>query len=191
MQHNTLTSKILLTFFSLGFITWFGGTIARTTIAFDIFESSPKLQLVSHYNDETRMYNVHLYGSLASYTDIGYCMALICSIILFIYWRKNIKHRGWLFMAFILFFISAPIELLLIYYDIKLNIAHYWYNVQDFNNPAINQYFIERFKNVAITIPSGLSFLAAVTCVLYVIWRPLNKTNEDVNTITEGENEIK
>jgi hypothetical protein len=172
MQHKTFTAKFLLTLVALGLLIWLGGSIIRTAIAYDLYEPGTALKLKSWYSDSERLHAVRMYGMGALYTDIAYCVALAASILLCIYWRKNMKQRGWLFMAFVLMFIAAPIELFMIYLDIKLNIGLYWVSNLSFDSVIIKNYFMFRFTKMAI--PSMMSYLAIVTSILFVIWRPLD-----------------
>lgn len=168
--------KGLLTIFVLGFILWFGGSVVRSAIAFDLFNTGAVLELKQNYSDTIKVHTVYLYGMLATYTGAGYGMAFISAILLLVTWRKSMKIKGWLFMAFVLFFIGSPVELFVLYYDIKLNIALYWNNVRDFANPDIQNYFVKRFTSIALTTSTGLAFLTSITSVLYIIWRPLDRS---------------
>jgi hypothetical protein len=176
MKFNSVTSKIFLSIFAFGFSIWFGGTLLRSAIAFDLFEPSTKLELKSYYSNEIRMHSTYLFATLGIYTDIGYAASFFAAMALFIYWRKNLKTKGWMLMAFILFFITVPVEFLLIYYDIKLSIAIYYDKIKDFANPAIKDYFLARIQNTSIATPTALAFLASITTILYLVWRPLDKT---------------
>jgi hypothetical protein len=67
--------------------------------------------------------------------------------------------------------------------DLKLSIAVYFNNVKEFSDPAIQNYLIPRFKNIALTTGNSLAFLANITAVLYVIWKPLSQSkNEELET---------
>lgn len=168
--------NILISIFALGFIIWFGGSIVRSATAFDIFTPGRELELRPGYTDEIRMHSVYNYSMMSSYTDIAYGAAFVSALLLIILMRKQLKQRGWLLMAFVLFFISAPIEAVLIYYDIQLGLAIHWDNLKDFNDPMVSDYFLSRFRNTALSVPSALAFLASLTALLYIIWRPLDKT---------------
>ena len=178
MRHKTKTSKILLTLAALGFFIWFGGSVIRAAVAYDIFEPGTALTLKSYYSDMQKMETVRLFAIGALYTDVAYGVALISSIILCAYWRKYLKKRGWLFMAFVLVFITAPIELVLIYLDMELNLGLYFGNeLIKFSNNVINNYFMFRFTKMAI--PSTMSFLAFITAIIFIVWRPLDKSKKE------------
>ncbi|TAL68025.1 MAG: hypothetical protein EPN82_11530 [Bacteroidetes bacterium] len=178
MLYKTKTSKFLLTLITMGYFIWFGGSIIRSAVAYDLFVPATELTQKNYYSEEQKINTVRLFDIGAIYTDISYCAALLSTILLFIYWRKNLKQRGWLFMAFILIFISAPVELILIYLDIKLSMGLYYGNeIIKFSDKIINDYFIFRYSKMVI--PSTMSFLAYVTAIIFVIWRPLDKPKVD------------
>lgn len=171
-------NRIALTLFSIGFLLWFGGSVLRSAIAFDLFEPGAKLELKQSYNDVQRMQNVYLFATLSTYTITGYFLAFTSALVLLFRLKSTFKEKGWLMMAFILFFISSPVEIYLIYNDIKLAILIYWDNIWEFNHQGIQDYFAMRYKSIPVATGSGLSFLAVLTGMLYLIWRPLDKTGE-------------
>ncbi len=172
MQHKSITAKLLLTLIALGLLIWLGGSIIRTAIAYDLYVPGTALKLKNWYSDQERIHAVRMFGMGAMYTDIAYGTALASSILLCIYWRKNLKKRGWLFMSFVLMFLAAPVELYMIYLDIKLNLGLFWTNIANFDTPVIKDYFTYRFTKLAI--PSTMSYLAVITSILFIIWRPLD-----------------
>ena len=125
-----------------------------------------------------RMYNVYLYVITALYTGIGYGIAAISAIFLSVLSRKDFKFRGWLFMSFILFCITIPIQSYLIYLDFRLANAVYINGLRDFFAPIVQENFVARLSDAKYTTIGSVSLLAAITCVLYSIWRPLDKSNE-------------
>ncbi|OGU13010.1 MAG: hypothetical protein A2X61_10525 [Ignavibacteria bacterium GWB2_35_12] len=178
MRHKTKTSRILLTLAALGFFIWFGGSVIRTAVAYDLFEPGSALTIKSYYSDLQKMETVRLFAVGALYTDIAYGVALVSSIILCAYWKQYLKKRGWLFMAFVLVFISAPIELVLIYLDMELNLGLYFGNeLIKFTDNVVNNYFMFRFTKMAI--PSAMSFLAFITAIIFIVWRPLDKSKKE------------
>jgi hypothetical protein len=175
MQHKTKTAKLLLTLIALGFLIWFGGSVIRTIIAYDLFEPGTALVLRDYYTEELRINVVRLFAMSAFYTDIAYGIALLSSVLLCIYLKGSYKDRGWLFMAFVLVFISSPVELYMIYLDIKLNLGLYvGEEIINYNNKVIKDYFL--FRITKMTIPSTISYLAFLTAIIFIIWRPLDRT---------------
>lgn len=167
--------KILLTVLTLGFITWFGGSIIRTAIAYDLFTPTADMTLKTEYSDAVKMHTVYLYTSTSLYTSVGYMLSFLSIILIIFNQKKEMKKRGWLFMAIILFLIASPVEIYKIYGDIKLSMAIYYDHLNDFNSSIVNHYFIARFKNISIVTASSLASLASITSALYAVWRPLEK----------------
>ena len=79
-----------------------------------------------------------------------------------------------MFMAFVMFFLTAPVESYLIYYDVQLNYALNDGTITSFNSPEVTEYFIGRFKD--LSLPAVMSLLAGITSLLILVWRPLDKT---------------
>lgn len=177
MKNYSKLFRIILTFFVLGFILWFGGVILRSALGYDLFIPGSDFTLKPNYSNEIRMYNVYLYVITALYTGIGYSIAAISSIFLAVFSYKDFKTRGWLFMSFLLFCITIPIQSYLIYLDYQLASAVYVNGLRDFFSPIIQENFIARLTDAKYTTINSISMLAALTCVLYSIWRPLDKTS--------------
>ncbi len=172
MRRKAIIKKIFLTAFTFGLIVWLGGGIVRAAVAYDLFVPGTALQLKDWYSDVERVNTIQLYRSGGYYTIYGYGFAFVSAIALCVIYKKQLKKRGWLFMAFVLFFLAAPVEIYLAYLDIKLMLAFNDLAVNHFSDQSVKDYFLYRFENLGI--PSALSFLAVATSVLLVIWRPLD-----------------
>jgi hypothetical protein len=109
--------------------------------------------------------------------------------LIFLY-KKDLKPKGWLFMSFALFFIASPMELYLIYYDIQLALAVFYDKAMNFAYYKTQWYFTDRYTNVVITTASGLSILAIVTALLFMIWRPLNSRQPVIEEACEVGKEL-
>ncbi len=169
--------RIIATFAICGFIIWFGGSILRSAIAYDLFVPTQDFQLKESYNDDLKMHSVYLFSTLALYTNVSYGISFFAIIILTFLLRNQFRSKGWLFMSIILFLLASPVEIYKIYLDYKLSWAVYYDNVRDFYNPVIIEYFINRFKNIVLNTFSSLSFLANFTIIIYLIWKPLDSKN--------------
>lgn len=170
--------KVLLTIFALSFIMWFGGSFFRTIVAFDLFVPGADLELKTEFNDIMRMHTVRLYAAMSAYSMGAYIAAFLSLTALLVYIKKEFKLKGWLFMSVILFYISSPIELYLLYYDYNLSVAVFWDRINDFNHKIVQDFFLNRFKSIAIATTSALSFLMILTAILYMVWKPLDKEKE-------------
>jgi hypothetical protein len=184
MKKSSKIYKVLLTFFVFGFVIWFGGTLVRTTIAYDLFIPGIEMELKPQYTNDIRMQNIYLFSITALLTGITYSIAVISGVILAFLSRKEFKEKGWLFMAFCLFLLTIPIQIYYIYMDLKLAQAVYFQAVKDFFHPAIQEYFVQRFLDVKNTSLRTIMLLSALTCMLYSIWRPLEKKTNGVDENT-------
>ncbi len=177
MGKRTKFFKIILTFFTLSFTIWFGSEIVRTMLSYDLFVPGSEFVLKPNYSNEVRMYNVYSYATTSIYSSISYIVAAISAIILAINTRKELKNRGWLFMSFLLFAITIPIKLYLIYLDTELAYHIYHIGVTDFFAPIIQENFVTKLADAKYTSMNSITMLIAITCVLYAVWRPLDKTD--------------
>nr|MDA3843669.1 hypothetical protein [Candidatus Kapabacteria bacterium] len=143
-----------------------------------------EMLLKDGFNDTIGLHTVHLFAVTAFYTAAGYSVALLSAIILCFMHRKDLKMHGWMFMAFVMFFLTAPVESYLIYYDVQLNYALNDGTITSFGDPAVREYFIGRFKD--LSLPAVISLLAGATSMLILAWRPLDKSTLFVSN-TNGE----
>jgi uncharacterized membrane protein len=182
MKKNNKIYKIILTFFVFGFVIWLGGILIRTTIAYDLFVPDGSMELKPEYSNAVRIHAAYLYSATALLTGISYGIAAISSIFLAYFSRKEFKQRGWLFMAFCIFILTIPIQSYFIYLDFQLANAVYYEKIDDFFHPKIQKYFVDRIKDVKNSSFYAISLLAALTCILYSIWRPLEKKISNKNS---------
>jgi len=180
-----ISSKIILSFLGSGFILWLGGSVVRSAIAFDLFVPGSEMVLKDGFNDTIGLHTVHLFAVTAFYTAVGYSVAFLSAIILCFKHRSDLKLHGWMFMAFVMFFLTAPVESYLIYYDVQLNYALNAGPITSFGDPAVTEYFIGRFKD--LSLPAVMSLLAGVTSMLILAWRPLDKSTLFVSAPKEEE----
>jgi hypothetical protein len=182
MKNRSNFFKVILTIFVFGFVIWLGGTVVRTAIAYNLFTLGTEMQIKTEYSNIERMNTIYLFSTTALITGIAYGFAAISSIILVVVTKKELKQRGWLFIAFCLFVLTIPVQLYFFYMDYSLATAVYYQGIRDFYNPAIQQFFVKRFTNVANASLRTLLFLFSFTCMLYSIWRPLEKDDNDSNS---------
>jgi len=140
MKCKTIWTKIFLTIFVIGLSIWIGGTIVRYAIAYDVFVPGTELELKNWYSDTEMVTTVHLFRIAAFYTIFGFCSAFVSVIVLFAYWKKDLKKHGWLFISFVLFFLATPIEFYLIYYTISSAEPSFFF-------PDSNAYLLCNFKH--------------------------------------------
>jgi len=176
--------KFLAIIYVLGMVIWLGGSIIRTVIAYDIYVPATELQMKTNYSDEMRLHNVRLFGMGALYTEISYGVAAFAAIFLFFLLRKEFKTKGWILISLLLFLITLPLESLLMYYDIKLNLAIQYDLLKSFNQDVVRDYFISRFTKLNFMAPSA--YLCGASSLIMAVWRPLEKT-EFTNSLTGDE----
>lgn len=169
-------TKTTLTLMLLGFALWFGGSILRTAIGYDLFSPEAVLSLKSHYSPQVQMQNVYLFANLAIYTAIGYSVFFISMLVLFFKNKSRLKQNGWLLMAFVLLLIASPVQFYLMYFDYNLAMPVVRERLADFQSYPVQNYFLNRFTNDNLTVLSSLSFLITMTSAIYFIWMPLKKT---------------
>lgn len=158
---------------------WLGGTIARSAVAYDVFQAGAQVELKQEFDERARYFSARNFSIMSVYTGTSYAAALIASVILAIMWRGRVKERGWLFMAFVLFFLAAPIVLIMNYYDLRLSLAIFWRGAESFDCPEVRAFFVERFTSPLLSMLHALSVLMNLTCVLYLVWRPLHIAKEN------------
>ncbi|MGA2297701.1 MAG: hypothetical protein ABSG15_09160 [FCB group bacterium] len=176
MDFNKPVIKLFLSVLVAGLVLWLGGTAIRAAIAFDLYLPGSELIIKNWYSNEIQIATVRLYANLALYTSIGYFLTLISGIYFAFKFRGNYKKHGWMLMSVIFFILSSLYELLTLYYDLKLNLAFASGIKLNFNDDVIKHYFVIRFTKLAI--PSALAFFSMMTCVIMLIWRPLDKTKK-------------
>jgi hypothetical protein len=181
MRQTTFISKVFISILAIGFALWFGGTVTRSTIAYDLMIPGEDFKIKNWYSPEAQQQSAYLYAITAVYVDSGYAAALVSALALAILYRRELRKRGWVFMAFVLFFIAAPVQLYLIYLDIKLSMAMFYDNAA-FHDDAVRKYLIERYSDVTVNTISALAFLAMLTSLIYVIWRPLDRPQKSEET---------
>jgi hypothetical protein len=176
---STQLQKTLLAIFFICAALWFGGGIIRNALAFDLFQ--PGTLLYKDFVQPAQInYSIRLFGITGYYTVAGYAGALISALGLFITMRPRLKQNGWLFMAFILFFLYIPAELYLVYLDIALinrtNQIDYVSLMQD---AGLRSLFEQRFHPM-LTATGFLSLLSYLTAILFLAWQPLKRIRQPI-----------
>ncbi|MFM8455314.1 MAG: hypothetical protein ACKOAK_00970 [Ignavibacteria bacterium] len=172
MKMSTLQKSLFACL--LFFVTlWFGGGLIRTSIGFDLFIPGT-LDIKPFLNEEQINYSLRLMGITAYYTIAGYVLSFLCALILLLTMKGNIKRRGWLFMAALLFFAFTPYELYQAWLDLQLIFR---VNAIDFVNLLKDDGLLILFKqrfHPWMTAIGFLSLLSYITALLFLAWQPLN-----------------
>jgi hypothetical protein len=177
------STRLILSVLLISLAIWFGGSLVRSTTAYEIFEPGTKMELKKSYSNDLQLHTIRLFAYGAVYTGISYLLAFISAIVLTIRWRKYLKQNGWLFMALVIFFISAPIEIYLTYLDYELNMTILYGGVKDFWDGNLQRYFLVRFTKLSQLSP--ITMLSVATSLILVIWKPLKLVK---NTEIKNEN---
>lgn len=177
MKRN-IYKKIILSLFFIGAAMWFGSTIIRSSIGFDVFlDGNPTLGLKADYDETHIIQNIYLFSNTSFYTMVGFGMLIVCGILFVILERNGMKKKGWLIMSFILIALATPVEVVLAYCDVQLINAFNDNKMLTIDNAIIKDYFFSRIK--ILSVPSGLSILAVLSAFIYLIWRPLDKSKSE------------
>ncbi len=153
---------------------WFGGSIVRYAIAFDVFLPGT-LTLKPFLTPGEVNATIRFFAITGFYTAVCYAVTWVFSIVLMILLRGRLKVNGWLFMSFVLFYLASPIELYQMWFDVRL--IELTQRIDYRSLMATNDLltiFMERFSPKLNGI-GFISILAHFTVLLYVIWQPLKK----------------
>lgn len=164
--------KFFRAILGLGSILWLGGALAKTAIAYDLFNPGT-LILKPEYSDAIRLHSVYLFTTISGYTITGFVLVLLSALVLLPSAVKEFKTKGYLLMCYFLLTIFAPIEIYRQYLDIKLALAFkQGLILYGFIDTQISDYFLSQFmgKFGAATV---LAFLGFFTCAILLAWRPL------------------
>lgn len=196
-DNNKNKSEILLNIFVnlfiFGLAIWIGGSIIRSAIIYDIYEPTSNLTLPKDiysdlalkqntYTDNIRLHAIYLYSNTSIYTNVAYILSLVSGIFLLFFNIRELKQKGWLFMSLLLLLFSAPVEIFNMYCDYQLNYVLKWDGgVLTFFDGNIQKYAIERFTNLLQRTFGVMSFLSAITTIIFFVWKPLEGTNKIKN----------
>lgn len=172
-----LTIRIFTSLFVIGLAVWLGGSLIRLAVAYDIYVPATELAMKTHYTDQLRLHTVRLFGMGALYTDIAYGCAFFAAIMLVILMKGKMKIKGWPVISFTLFLLTVPLEALMIYFDIKLNLAIHNELLTTFNSDIVKDYFISRFTKYNFVSPSA--YLCGASSLIFSILRPLDREKSD------------
>ena len=169
--------KVLLTIFVFGFVIWLGGTIFRTSIAYNLFKIGPQMELKPEYTNIERINTIYLFSTTSLMTGIAYCLSVVSGSLLAVMLRKEFKDKGWIFIIFCLFVFTVPIQSYFLYMDYELANAVYYKKILDFYHPDIQNFFVLRFKSITNGSLRTMLLLSGFTCILYAVWQPLDNNN--------------
>lgn len=174
MKDFSTGAKCIASLVAMSAVLWFGGSIVRYAIAFDVF--LPGTLTVKPFLTPGEVNaTVRFFAITGFYTAVCYAVTWVFSIILMLQLRGRLKANGWLFMSFVLFYLASPIELYQLWYDVRL--IELTQRIDYRTLMATNDMwliFAERFSPKLSGI-GFISILAHFTVLLYGIWQPLKK----------------
>lgn len=171
---NKTIYNLLSVLFFVGISIWLGGKLIVGNIIFMILPPDNNFLYDQSISEETLLALANIFGMGCGFIFIAYSIAFAAGLIIFISERKNLKKKGWLFMAGVTFFLASIYEIWEIINIIKLNTG------LKSNNPeilfgAINAFIVEYFQSVTIRTLSTLSLLLNISTFVFLIAKPLDE----------------
>lgn len=170
------STKLLFVILTFSVIIWLGGSLIRAVVAYSIFVPATELELKKDQTDDVRMQTVKIYADTGIYTTISFGLVFLIVTFLLFKFRTDLKTRGWLFMSFVLFFMASPVEVYLCYLDIKLMLHVNYSPNLSFKDIQVTELFINRLRNLNIISP--LAYLSFFTSIIFILFRPLDKSQK-------------
>jgi len=170
--------KVFVCLFLIGVVIWIGGSMVQTVIAYDIFE--PKVNSISFrywVNDDLALWTVRHFAIGSLYTNSGFFLALVSSIVLFSHLKNFLKTEGWVFMSCILFSLAVISQLILLFWDIRLGLYVFFSNNLNYYSNEIQTFFHRRFAKFNFMIV--YNWLALFTILIFSIFQPLKKCKKN------------
>lgn len=182
-----MQSRIALTLAALGGTLWFGASVARAIVGFDIFVPGT-IEFKAAQTEAMRLHTIWIYTLLGGLTGWSFAAMVIGGVWSAIALKRRWKTNGWILMNLILLLVIIPGQAWMIKQDYAL------WQLYDISTgmplapfQEIISVFSQRVMVVAASVINGLTLLVAVTMVLTLVWRPLSI--EGRQTPDEGRNE--
>ena len=179
MKKLNTWDKIIASLGSVGLIIWVGMSFARTIISYDLY--IPGTLNFKPYPEVVQNQTVNLMMNLTLYADIAYILMIVATIVLTVRFIKSMKQTGWMFMCAILLLLTIIPYAIVLYLDYNCAIAVSFFNA-GFWSDAVQHYLKAKYSTFSVLEP--LSYLAAITSVIFMIFQPLKtiaKTSEKEN----------
>lgn len=163
--------KFIYAILSVASAVWFGSSVARYAVGFDVFE--PGTAVLREIPQEQLLNTIRIASNISAYTLGAYAVVLVCGLLVSFLNRMHFKKRGFLFMAFVLLTLCAPIELYLGYIDYCLFLKFpSALSINGVDTQSTINLFMQRFITYS---PFGfLSFLGHATALGILAWKPLD-----------------
>ncbi|GEM_PF-3537263 len=165
---TTLVQKIAWFLFALGFILYLGGQIVRLSIVYDLYIPGT-LDLKSWYEWQVQYQTIKLYSNTFLYCSFGLIIAFLGSVIATFSSYKSFKTKGWIFMVFVLWYLSIVFAGKSLYSDFLLS---YYLLSPSATTPQAIEMVTKSLKTESVYFL--ISILCQISIVFISIFKPLN-----------------
>ncbi len=173
MQVSSRWFKVFVTLFALGGAVWFGTSITRMVVGFDVFVPGT-LELKPTHSEEVRLHTIWLFTLLGGWTGWSFGVAAVGGAGTAFLLRSYFRTHGFLMMATVLFVLLVPVQAYVAWEDYHLWTLFDRTTGMPLAQPAeILRVFLHRYTTTAVNVMIGMSMLAAVTILLVLTLRPL------------------
>jgi hypothetical protein len=183
--HLTPLSRTFITLFVIGSVLWFGASVARFVIAYDVYIPGTTEMKVGQ-TEEARLVTVWLYTLVGGWTGWSFATAFVGFLGLTLTTMRWWKQEGWLFMSSILFTLIIPAQAWMIWQDYEM------WKLFDAGTgtplAAVSEIlavFSRRMTDVVYSVVNGLTFLSAITIMILGVWRPFRMAPQRSSTVSE------
>ena len=119
MQKLSKISRIFLSLSVIFFAVWYGGYISRHILIYRLFEPE-NLALQPMFNMQNLAPVFDVISTVLTLNLIAYPVFLITFAAFLFTSKISLKKEGWLFIITALIFITAPFEIYLMTFDLKI-----------------------------------------------------------------------
>lgn len=181
--------RLALTLAALGGTLWFGASVARAIVGFDIFVPGT-IEFKAAQTEAMRLHTIWIYTLLGGLTGWSFAALVVGGVWSAIALKPRWKTNGWILMTFLMLLVIIPGQAWMILQDYAL------WQLYDISTgmplapfQEIISVFSQRVMVVAASVINGLTLLVAITMVLVLVWHPLQITNHQPQTTGHGSNE--
>lgn len=153
-------------------IIWLGGSIVRAAIGFDMFVAGT-LTFKTEMSPDAMLQAIRLFGVTAFYTMLGYGVFLLAGLYIWLVLRPNWKRSGGLFIAGIFVVLYVPVEVVQMYYDLRIVQMVQWGELTLATLESAKTLVLKR-----ISVLSGaplLAILGYISAVWFLVYAPLKR----------------
>lgn len=170
MENSSKLTKILLYILSVCFMIWFGSYFIRLVITYQIIDST-SLDILKTYHELPAEFYLTLFVPVLIINIASYFLFSLAFVLFCLFSRLNLRRDGWLFIALVIFIITFPLEIYLLYLD---------YSAINFL-PDVNSFLHTLEKRIQILSSFPIIELFLYLAVIYLfLFKPLRKIdNED------------